>query len=1078
MNTRLANPYVVGAPLAGGHGFYGREDVFKFVSDTLAVPAQNVIVLYGQRRIGKTSLLHQLIMRMGEDFHAVLFDLQGKGQHDLPALLRDLSSAIARSLKLPAPDPTAFGSGRDTMRESFLPEVYAALDSRRLLILFDEFDVLSDESSSGDELAGSQLFGFLRNWLEQDARLACIFVVGRRLDELPIHYRSLFKQAAFRRISVLPRHEAVELITQPVAGEFSYSPEAIDAILDLTSGHPYLTQLICHVIYKRLFATPHRAVDADDVRDCLDEAMELGTGGLDWFWEGLPRAERIMLSGLAETLRAARAAPGGRPNGKMPLSAREDEVLHTLNRHRVRLLGVELTSARQRLLEWEIIARDGEAYRFAIDLVRRWIDREHPLDRAQQDIDLISQRATRYFNNARDAHLSGDLALAIDDYRRALTANPHHFGARLGLALSLHESSDLVAAIAEYEKAYQMDPSSTRDGLVSARLALGEAHQARGNLDAAAAEFEQVLRLAPSDDEAQRNLIDIWIKRGEDELAASRYAQAVEAFSHALAIAPDDPPVQTRVKSIMWRFSEAAEARGMWEMAFESLSRLAEALPDDEQLQSWLNETRLHWRAHNYFEMARRAHTVGDHVTTVEECRRALEANPNHLQARLLLASVFYQAGDLSTAIEEYELAFRLDAGAAGPGLAQARLQRAVELEAHDEIAAVVDYERALEAHPNVETARRRLPDIWMRWGDDHLAAGRLDQAVNHYRKSLLVAEQPQTLARPIKTKLAEFSQAQRSAGNWDAAVAAITRLRTDLMLRDRESDGWLVGIWLQRGGGALLSGQYREAARAYKQALQTVADTSDAASLLARVKSDFFAYADDRAQVEQPDAAIAALTMLIEVVGSDASTFAALSRAWLARGALHFKHDRLDEAESAFHRALELQPDNPEAFARLTSVTERRRQFDTERLRAEAAAHVERRDWIKAEILYRQLVFDFHDEGSHQAFADVSEEIRLEELHNLAQSYQAKGEWNAAIPIWLETCHLRRDYVGRDGQKAALLLAEAIRRHSGVAQASEWTQERLKQRAQMAWIVAVVFGLTIIGLLVYILANGPLRAL
>ncbi|HKZ82751.1 MAG TPA: AAA family ATPase, partial [Anaerolineae bacterium] len=312
MNTRLANPYVVGAPLAGGHGFYGREDVFTFVTETLAVPSQNVIVLYGQRRIGKTSLLHQLITRTGEGFHGVLFDLQGKGQHDLPTLLRDLSSAIARSLKLSAPDSALFNSGRDTFREAFLPGVYGALDSRRLLILFDEFDVLGDESSSGDELAGSQLFGFLRAWLEQDARLACIFVVGRRLDELPIHYRSLFKQAVFRRISVLPRHEAVELITQPAAGEFSYSPEAIDAILELTSGHPYLTQLICHVIYKRLIAIPRRAVDADDVRDCLDEAMELGTGGLDWFWEGLPRAERIMLSALAETLRTARP-PSGSP---------------------------------------------------------------------------------------------------------------------------------------------------------------------------------------------------------------------------------------------------------------------------------------------------------------------------------------------------------------------------------------------------------------------------------------------------------------------------------------------------------------------------------------------------------------------------------------------------------------------------------------------------------------------------------------------------------------------------------------------------------------------------------------------
>src|SRR3972149_5356459 len=113
----------------------------------------------------------------------------------------------------------------------------------------------------------------------------------------------------------------------------------------------------------------------------------------------------------------------------------------------------------------------------------------------------------------------------------------------------------------------------------------------------------------------------------------------------------------------------------------------------------------------------------------------------------------------------------------------------------------------------------------------------------------------------------------------------------------------------------------------------------------------------------------------------------------------------------------------------------------------------------------------------SHPAFADVSEEVRLEELFNLAQSCQAKGEWNAAIPTWLEICHSRRDYKALDGQKAELLLAEAIRRDAGVAQASERALARLKQRARQAWIVAVVFGLTIISLLVTILANGLLRA-
>lgn len=1073
MDTRLANPYVVGSPLSGSQGFYGREDVFQFVQETFAVPAQNVIVLYGQRRIGKTSLLHQLVARTGDGFHAVIFDLQGKGQHELPALLSDLSATIARSLKLPVPDPAIFATGRDALGETFLPEVYAALGGKRLLILFDEFDVLSDEPSSSDDLAGMQFFGYLQNWIAREPRLACVFVVGRRLDELPIHYRALFKQAVYRRLSLLPRHEAAALIAHPAAGALDYSPGSIDAILDLTAGHPYLTQLMCHVIYKRLIATGRHIVTADDVSACLDEAMEIGTGGLDWFWEGLPRAERILLSALAEALQSRRSDS----NGQSHPSAAEEELLQALNRHRVRLLGVELTSARQRLLEWEILARDGDRYCFVIDLVRVWIAREHSLDRVQEDIDLISQRATRYFNNARDAHLAGDPALAIEDYQRALAANPHHFGARLGLAQSLQESHELPAAIAEYEKAYQIDPASARDGLVSARLALGIALQDRGDLDAATAELESVLRLAPSDDEAQSRLIGIWIQRGEAELAGNRYTSALDVFARALALAPDDASLRTRIKSIVRRFSEAAEARGVSEMAFESLSQLAQLLPDDEQIRTWLNDTRSRWRANGYYEMARRARAAGDHLTTIEECRRALDANANHVLARLLLASVLHLSGELSSAIEEYELTHRLDPQAAGAGLAQARLQRASVLEAQgDLVSAVADYERALEVYPAADPARQRLPEIWMRWGSEHLAAGNLDDAVTVLRKALLVAAQPQTLARPIKAKLAEFSQTQRAAGNWDVAIAAIARLRTDLMLRDRETDGWLVEAWAQRGGSALDAQKYKEAASAFKQSLHVAADTSDPAAILNRIKSDFFTHAAARLQAKQPDAAIAALTVLIEIVGSDATTFAELVRAWTVHGDLEFKQDRLDGAENAFHHALELQPENQETLARLVAVAERRKHLDIDQLRAEAAAHAARKEWADAETSYRRLVLDYHDEASAQSFADAGEEMRLEELYALAQSYHAQKDWDAAVPVWIEICHSRTDYVGRDGQKAARILAEEIERKEGIAQDTERALARLRRRARLAWAVAVVFGVVAIGQVMYALASGALR--
>jgi hypothetical protein len=58
------NPYVAGSVLDGEEGFFGREDILRLVEDELRSPHQNAVVLYGQRRIGKTSILLQLERRL------------------------------------------------------------------------------------------------------------------------------------------------------------------------------------------------------------------------------------------------------------------------------------------------------------------------------------------------------------------------------------------------------------------------------------------------------------------------------------------------------------------------------------------------------------------------------------------------------------------------------------------------------------------------------------------------------------------------------------------------------------------------------------------------------------------------------------------------------------------------------------------------------------------------------------------------------------------------------------------------------------------------------------------------------
>ena len=198
------NPYVIGVPLTGPAGFFGRQDIFLFIDEILGTEQQNVVVLYGQRRVGKTSLLHQITRRLKEKDQvvAIYFDLQGHEQKMLGEVLYALARTITNTLGMPLFPADNFDDRGAFFQTTFLPAAYEKLGQRRLLLLFDEFDVLGDEMSSANS-ASETLFPYLNELIVNQRQIAFIFVVGRRIEELTTHFQSVFKQAAYRRIGPL-----------------------------------------------------------------------------------------------------------------------------------------------------------------------------------------------------------------------------------------------------------------------------------------------------------------------------------------------------------------------------------------------------------------------------------------------------------------------------------------------------------------------------------------------------------------------------------------------------------------------------------------------------------------------------------------------------------------------------------------------------------------------------------------------------------------------------------------------------------------------------------------------------------
>jgi CHASE2 domain-containing sensor protein len=366
----VRNPYIVGPPITDPNRFFGREELFAFIEDNLRVEGNQVIVLHGQRRIGKSSVLKQIPNFIAPDeFAFILFDLQGKSQLSLAQVLQQLADFICRSLQLPEsvklPDISLLEHQTEYFANEFIPAVQNAIQPRKLVLLIDEFDVLNRSDIQG---AAGQLFPYLQSLLRQYPDLTVIPVVGRQLNDLS-NLLDLFKDAPNRRVGFLDRESGSNLVTQTGVGLIEYDTEAIQAILELSGCHPYFTQVICHAVFNQARAKKYFKVSRSEVKDILDDALEIGEGGLAWFHDGLTESEQFIFSAIIELQR----------------NPCHLHLWSFLQEHKVAKTD-EINLALERLIEWDLVQvakldwygfGHKQSHRVTINLVCHWFLRKY-----------------------------------------------------------------------------------------------------------------------------------------------------------------------------------------------------------------------------------------------------------------------------------------------------------------------------------------------------------------------------------------------------------------------------------------------------------------------------------------------------------------------------------------------------------------------------------------------------------------------------------------------------------------------------------------------------------------------------
>jgi hypothetical protein len=264
-----ANPYITGPAIEAGGLYVGRQKELDGIKKALIGQSQdNIPLVLGIRRIGKTSLLKRLIAdhEIKRKYIPIFYDLQDMPQSETTSdFLKKLCSSIKRACgtKLEVTfSRKAFDEYPFEAFHEFIEALDALKGTIRILVVFDEFEKLisnlrksleryreAEAPPDPREALIPEVFGTLRKAMLHSQRISFIVAglpsIKMSFEDYEARWFGLMTPVF---IKPLVESEAKDLI-HPEGIPYDVSREATDEIIYMTGCQPYLIQLVCKDLF-------------------------------------------------------------------------------------------------------------------------------------------------------------------------------------------------------------------------------------------------------------------------------------------------------------------------------------------------------------------------------------------------------------------------------------------------------------------------------------------------------------------------------------------------------------------------------------------------------------------------------------------------------------------------------------------------------------------------------------------------------------------------------------------------------------------------------------------------------------
>jgi Cdc6-like AAA superfamily ATPase len=276
VRAKLRNAFTPSQPVADRRVFAGREDVLRTIIRSIEDQRLHV-VLYGERGIGKTSLMHVLTQAATEARYIVVYTSCGANSN-----FDETFRAAAAEIPLlfhSGFSPTATETEKGSTLADLMPnepltprkfgDLCARLTGTRVLIILDEFDRAESGSFRRD------IAELIKNLSDRLGRVQLVLAgVAADLTELVEHIPSIRRNIFALRVPKMSEAEVLQIVANGEReADISFDGDARAFVVAVARGSPYVASLVCHHAAHAALDDGRRVVMPPDVTKAVRQAV-------------------------------------------------------------------------------------------------------------------------------------------------------------------------------------------------------------------------------------------------------------------------------------------------------------------------------------------------------------------------------------------------------------------------------------------------------------------------------------------------------------------------------------------------------------------------------------------------------------------------------------------------------------------------------------------------------------------------------------------------------------------------------------------------------------------------------------